>query len=60
MAALDKTGLPFAPIASPSDLFDDPHLNQFGGLLDLTLPHNGTKTGLLTIPVDMASYEYLS
>ncbi len=53
MAALDKTGLPFAPIASPSDLFDDPHLNQSGGLLDLTLPHNGEKTKLPAIPVDM-------
>lgn len=53
MAVLDKTGLPFAPIASPSDLFDDPHLNHSGGLLDLTLPHNGVKTKLPAIPVDM-------
>ncbi len=53
MAALDKTGLPFAPIASPSDLFDDPHLNESGGLLDLTLPNSGEKTRLPAIPVDM-------
>lgn len=53
MAKLDKTGLPFAPIASPSDLFDDPHLNDSGGLLELTLPHNGVKTKLPAIPVDM-------
>ena len=53
MAALDKTGLPFAPIASPSDLFDDPHLNQSGGLLDLTLPHSGENTKLPAMPIDM-------
>ncbi|MBN50484.1 MAG: formyl-CoA transferase [Spongiibacteraceae bacterium] len=52
MAALDKTGLPFAPIASPSDLFTDPHLNESGGLLDLTL-HTGEKTKLPAMPVDM-------
>ncbi|MFT5604414.1 MAG: crotonobetainyl-CoA:carnitine CoA-transferase CaiB-like acyl-CoA transferase [Paracoccaceae bacterium] len=53
MAALDKTGLPFAPIATPSDLFDDPHLNESGGLLNVTLPHTGTKTKLPAMPVDM-------
>lgn len=26
-----KTELPFAPIAKPQDLFDDPHLNKTGG-----------------------------
>ena len=41
MAALCETferlGLPFAPVNKPGDLFDDPHLNASGGLLDLTL-----------------------
>lgn len=41
MAKLEKTGLPFAPIAKPEDLFDDPHLNESGGLLDMTLPEGG-------------------
>jgi len=29
---LEGTGLPFAPIAQPEDMFDDPHLNASGGL----------------------------
>jgi crotonobetainyl-CoA:carnitine CoA-transferase CaiB-like acyl-CoA transferase len=32
-AKLEKIGLPFAPIAKPWDLLDDPHLNASGGLL---------------------------
>ena len=32
IALLDGTGLPFAPIARPEDMFDDPHLNANGGL----------------------------
>jgi len=41
MAKLEKTGLPFAPIQRPEDLFDDPHLRAAGGLLDMTLPDGG-------------------
>ncbi len=32
-AKLEQIGLPFAPIAKPWDLLDDPHLNAFGGLM---------------------------
>ncbi len=52
MAMLEATGLPFAPIARPQDLFDDPHLNAGGGLLDITLP-NGTATRLPALPIEM-------
>jgi crotonobetainyl-CoA:carnitine CoA-transferase CaiB-like acyl-CoA transferase len=31
---LEQIGLPFAPIAKPWDLLDDPHLNASGGLLE--------------------------
>jgi len=41
MERLEKTGLPFAPIAKPEELFEDPHLKQSGGLLDMTLPEGG-------------------
>lgn len=37
MARFDRLGLPFAPIARPSDLFDDPHLLASNGLLDIDL-----------------------
>ena len=51
MTRLEKAGLPFAPIARPEDLFDDPHLAQSGGLLELTLP-NGAETQLPALPVE--------
>ena len=35
-------GLPYAPIAKPEDLFDDPHLLASGGLLSLELPDGRT------------------
>ncbi len=41
MALLEKTGLPFAPIMKPEDLFDDPHLLESGGLLNMTIPDGG-------------------
>ncbi|MEM9500487.1 MAG: CaiB/BaiF CoA-transferase family protein [Pseudomonadota bacterium] len=51
IAKLDGSGLPFAPIGRPQDMFDDPHLNQ-GGLEDVTLD-NGTQVRLPTIPLEM-------
>ncbi|WP_372748263.1 CaiB/BaiF CoA transferase family protein [Litorivivens sp.] len=58
MAKLDQTGLPFAPINKPSDLFDDVHLNESGGLVDVTLPHNGEKTKLPGLPVHMGGRRF--
>ncbi|MBV7265242.1 CaiB/BaiF CoA transferase family protein [Erythrobacter ani] len=51
IAKLDGSGLPFAPIGKPQDMFDDPHLNE-GGLEDVTLD-NGTEVRLPTIPLEM-------
>ncbi len=51
MDKLEQTGLPFAPINKPSDLFDDPHLNA-GGLVEITLS-DGTKAKLPALPVEM-------
>ncbi|MFQ3622525.1 MAG: CaiB/BaiF CoA-transferase family protein [Acetobacteraceae bacterium] len=41
-ARFEEIGLPFAPIARPEELFDDPHLNASGGLLPVTLPDGRT------------------
>jgi crotonobetainyl-CoA:carnitine CoA-transferase CaiB-like acyl-CoA transferase len=49
--------IPFAPIARPEDLFDDPHLNASGGLLETTLP-DGRKTKLPRIPVRLGNYDF--
>ena len=50
IARLDGTGLPFAPIARPEDLFDDPHLVASGGLERVVLP-DGEVTTLPTLPI---------
>jgi len=43
----EANGLPFAPIAKPEELFDDPHLRATGGLADITLP-DGERAGQTT------------
>jgi crotonobetainyl-CoA:carnitine CoA-transferase CaiB-like acyl-CoA transferase len=53
LAKLEAIGLPFAPINRPEDLFDDPHLNASGGLLDLTLPGTDTTVSLPALPIEM-------
>jgi crotonobetainyl-CoA:carnitine CoA-transferase CaiB-like acyl-CoA transferase len=35
---LEAIGLPYAPIARPRDLFDDPHLNAGSGMIDTSDP----------------------
>ena len=52
MEKLDQTGLPFAPINKPQDLFDDPHLNESGGLLTIDIPDGGS-TKLPAMPIEM-------
>ena len=56
MTKLEKTGLPFAPIARPEDLFDDVHLNASGGLVDITVPDGefkGQPIRLPALPIEM-------
>ncbi|MEW4467332.1 CoA transferase, partial [Parasphingorhabdus sp. JC815] len=49
---LEGTGLPFAPIGRPQDMFDDPHLNNGDGLEETILP-DGTATKLPALPIAM-------
>jgi crotonobetainyl-CoA:carnitine CoA-transferase CaiB-like acyl-CoA transferase len=52
-ATFERIGLPFAPVNTPSDLFDDPHLAASGGLLDIRLPNGvAAKTPALPISLD--------
>ncbi len=53
----EKAGIPFARIARPEDLFDDPQLNEGGGLVDVALP-DGARTKLPRIPVRVGSYDF--
>lgn len=52
IARLEGSGLPFAPIGKPEELFDDPHLAASGGLEPVTLD-SGEETRLPTIPIEM-------
>jgi len=52
IAKLEDTGLPFAPISRPEDMFDDPHLNASGGLEKATLS-DGTEARLPALPITM-------
>ncbi|GAC1338323.1 MAG: CaiB/BaiF CoA-transferase family protein [Acetobacteraceae bacterium] len=51
MARCEAMGLPFAPIATPSDLFEDRHLNAAGGLVTVTLPEDGRQVKLPAFPL---------
>ncbi len=52
IARLDGSGLPFAPIGRPEDMFDDPHLAASGGLEAVTLD-DGRTTKLPVLPIMM-------
>lgn len=56
MDKLERSGLPFAPIAKPQELFDDVHLNAGAGLLPITVTDGknaGQKTKLPALPLEM-------
>jgi len=57
MVKAEAANVPFAPVAQPEDLFDDPHLKASGGLLETTLP-DGRKTKLPRIPVRLSNYDF--
>jgi crotonobetainyl-CoA:carnitine CoA-transferase CaiB-like acyl-CoA transferase len=51
-AKLEKIGLPFAPIAKPWDLLDDPHLNASGGLLNTRAGEKTIRVPALPLALD--------
>jgi crotonobetainyl-CoA:carnitine CoA-transferase CaiB-like acyl-CoA transferase len=56
MDKLEQIGMPFAPIARPEELFDDPHLKAGGGLLPITVTDGeraGDKAYLPALPLEM-------
>ena len=54
IARLEELGLPFAPIAKPQDLFDDPHLVNSDGLVPLTVEGRRTRLPALPVSIDGA------
>jgi crotonobetainyl-CoA:carnitine CoA-transferase CaiB-like acyl-CoA transferase len=51
-AKLEEIGLPFAPIAKPWDLLDDPHLNAHGGLMDVRVSGRTIRVPALPLELD--------
>ncbi len=50
---LEAIGLPYAPINKPWDLFDDPHLNASGGLVEMRVaPGKSIKVPTLPLELD--------
>lgn len=61
MEKLEQTGLPFAPIAKPEEMFEDPHLNAGEGLVEITVPggeHAGERARLPALPLEMAGERF--
>ncbi|WP_343583205.1 CaiB/BaiF CoA-transferase family protein [Herbaspirillum sp.] len=57
MALCEKTGLPFAPIKKPVELFDDEHLLNSGGLTPVTI-QNGQKIDIPALPLEMGGRRF--
>jgi crotonobetainyl-CoA:carnitine CoA-transferase CaiB-like acyl-CoA transferase len=53
----ERSGLPFAPIVRPEDLFEDQHLIKSGGLSDLTLS-DGRRTKVPNLPLEMGGHRF--
>jgi crotonobetainyl-CoA:carnitine CoA-transferase CaiB-like acyl-CoA transferase len=51
-AKLEAIGLPFAPIAKPWDLLDDPHLKASGGLLETKINSKTIRVPALPLALD--------
>ena len=51
-AKLEAIGLPFAPIAKPWDLLDDPHLRASGGLLETRIGNKSLHVPALPVALD--------
>ncbi len=61
MEKLEQTGLPFAPIAKPEDLFDDVHLNASEGLVPFTVvdgEFRGATVKLPALPIEMDGHRF--
>ena len=52
VAVCERARVPFSPINRPEDLFDDPHLQATGGLMETVLP-GGIRTRLPRLPIRM-------
>ena len=52
MARCEQAKIPYAPVARTADLFDDPHLNESQGLVEVDLPGDG-RARLPRLPLEL-------
>ncbi len=57
MAICEEIEIPFAPVATVEDLFDDPHLNEGGRLVEVELPGGGTAR-LPRLPLEIGGHDF--
>ncbi len=53
----DEIGIPFAPVAKPGDLFEDPHLNAGGRMLDVAFK-DGVHAKIPRIPLEVGAHDF--
>jgi crotonobetainyl-CoA:carnitine CoA-transferase CaiB-like acyl-CoA transferase len=51
----DRLDIPFAPVAKPGDLFEDPQLNAGGRMLDIDFS-NGVHAKIPRLPIEMGNH----
>lgn len=57
LAILEDIGVPFSPVARPTDLFEDPQLNAGGRMLPVTMP-NGETAKLPRLPIEVGDHDF--
>jgi crotonobetainyl-CoA:carnitine CoA-transferase CaiB-like acyl-CoA transferase len=55
-ALFDRIDIPFAPVAKPADLFDDPQLNADGRMLDIALG-GGVHAKIPRLPIEIGNHD---
>ncbi len=53
----DRIDIPFAPVAKPGDLFEDPQLNAGGRMLEVEFP-NGVRAKMPRLPLEMGGHDF--
>jgi len=55
-ALFDRIDIPFAPVAKPADLFDDPQLNAGGRMIEVNLA-GGARAKIPRLPVEIGNHD---
>jgi len=53
----NRLDIPFAPVAKPGDLFEDPQLNAQGRMLEIDFP-NGARGKIPRLPIEIGAHDF--